>query len=99
MLRGYDVLSLAVKSYFNAICRLDFSEVLSQWDEKTKTEFLCSHIVAATREVRADIVRLLFLQIQDATWLHKILLYKDKNNEDQTFTKTALEWAVENNDR
>ena len=31
--------------------------------------------------------------------LHNILLFKDVLNEDETFTKTALEWAVENNDR
>ena len=31
--------------------------------------------------------------------LHNILLFKDVQNEDETFTKTALEWAVENNDR
>ena len=29
----------------------------------------------------------------------RILLYSDKNHNDVTFTKTALEWAVENNDR
>ena len=28
-----------------------------------------------------------------------MLLFKDLQNEDETFTKTALEWAVENNDR
>ena len=54
---------------------------------------------AATREVRPDIVRIIFQNIDDVTLLHKVLLFCDKNHEDETFTKTALEWAVENNDR
>ena len=31
--------------------------------------------------------------------LHSILLCKDATNDDETYNKTALEWAVENNDR
>ena len=32
--------------------------------------------------------------------LHSILLCKDDaTNDDETYNKTALEWAVENNDR
>ena len=54
---------------------------------------------AATREVRPDIVRIIFQNIDDVTLLHKVLLHCDKSHPDETFTKTALEWAVENNDR
>ena len=35
----------------------------------------------------------------DTTTLHQILLFCDPCNDDETFTKTALEWAVENGDR
>ena len=35
----------------------------------------------------------------DGVRLHSILLYSDKSSDDETFSKTALEWAVENNDR
>ena len=35
----------------------------------------------------------------DIDSLHKILLFCDPCNDDETFTKTALEWAVENGDR
>ena len=93
-------------------------------------QFVCVHLVAATREARADIVRMLFQQVMsyeislpisysyhevaryvfymlfflfqlrgDIDSLHKILLFCDPCNDDETFTKTALEWAVENGDR
>ena len=44
-------------------------------------------------------MRIIFQNIDDVTLLHKVLLHCDKNHPDETFTKTALEWAVENNDR
>ncbi len=49
--------------------------------------------------MRPDVVRLLFQHIDDRVQLHRILLFCDKAHDDETFTKTALEWAVENNDR
>lgn len=87
------------KNYFNAVRRIDFGHVSRNWSPEETFEFLTSHLIAATKEVRPDIVRLLFLNIHDVSLLHKVLLYCDKSNEDETFTKTALEWAVENNDR
>ena len=78
---------------------MNFEDYLSKLSLNDVEEFLCSHLIAATREVRPDIVRLLFLQIQDEKRLHRILLFCDKEHEDETFTKTALEWAVENSDR
>eukprot|EP00095_Tigriopus_kingsejongensis_P004696 maker-scaffold276_size226481-snap-gene-0.17 protein:Tk04696 transcript:maker-scaffold276_size226481-snap-gene-0.17-mRNA-1 annotation:"hypothetical protein" len=54
---------------------------------------------SATREVRPDIVRILFHHVDGVMALHRLLLFCDKSSEDETFTKTALEWAVENNDR
>lgn len=87
------------KNYFNALRRADFDELSRPWSEAEHEQFLCSHLIAATRDVRPDIVRLLFQQIEDVSKLHRILLFCDKQHEDETFSKTALEWAVENNDR
>ena len=43
---------------------------------------------------------LVALQLRgDTHTLHRILLFCDPCNDDETFTKTALEWAVENGDR
>ncbi len=78
---------------------MDLREVSSDWSAGEFEEFVCAHLVAAAREVRPDVVRLLFQQIDDRVQLHRILLFCDKEHEDETFTKTALEWAVENNDR
>ena len=87
-------------NYFDALRRLNFkADVLARMDAETAYQFLCTHLVAATREVRPDVVRLLFQQITDRPRLHHILLYKDAGSDDETYTKTALEWAVENNDR
>ena len=36
---------------------------------------------------------------RDTSYLHRVLLWSDKHSDDETFRKTALEWAVENNDR
>ena len=36
---------------------------------------------------------------RDTAYLHRVLLWSDKQSDDETFRKTALEWAVENNDR
>ena len=79
--------------------RLDFKLLLSEMNEEDRYQFLSYHLIAATKEVRPDIVRLLFQHIGEPQFLHRILLYCDKGHEDETFTKTALEWAVENNDR
>ncbi len=87
------------KNYFNALRRLDFNDLASRWTPAQYEEFICAHLIAAARDVRPDIVRLLFQQIEGVRRLHRILLYCDKSHEDETFTKTALEWAVENNDR
>ena len=35
----------------------------------------------------------------DIKMITRVLLWSDKQSDDETFTKTALEWAVENNDR
>eukprot|EP00094_Tigriopus_californicus_P001992 TCALIF_01920-PA protein Name:"Similar to ANK2 Ankyrin-2 (Homo sapiens)" AED:0.42 eAED:0.42 QI:11/0.75/0.4/0.8/1/1/5/0/1087 len=87
------------KNYFNAIGKSNFAKFSEKWSPSQVDEFLRSHLLGATREVRPDIVRLLFHEVKDVKKLHKILLYCDKHNEDDTFTKTALEWAVENDDR
>ena len=87
------------RNYFNALRRVDFATLAQDWTPLENEEFLTSHLIAATREVRPDIVRIIFQNIDDVTLLHKVLLFCDKNHEDETFTKTALEWAVENNDR
>ena len=87
-------------AYFNALRRLSIKNTLDKMDDKDEAKkFLCMHLVAATREVRPDIVRLLFHENIFINDLHDILLFKEKYNEDDTFRKTALEWAVENNDR
>ena len=36
---------------------------------------------------------------RDTSYLHRVLLWSDKQSDDETFRKTALEWAVENDDR
>ena len=69
-------------------------------EPKEFNQFVCIHMVAATREARPDIVRVLFQQLRgDIQILHNLLLFCDPCNNDETFTKTALEWAVENGDR
>ena len=40
-----------------------------------------------------------FAQGKDPLSLHRVILWKDKASATVTFHKTALEWAVENNDR
>ena len=87
-------------NFFNAFRRLDFRAVRHKMEQKEYFQFVCIHLVAATREARADIVRMLFQQLRgDNNTLHRILLFCDPCNDDETFTKTALEWAVENGDR
>ena len=44
-------------AYFNALRRLDIQEILDHMDKIESKKFLCMHLVAATREVRPDIVR------------------------------------------
>lgn len=87
------------KSYFNALRKVNFERLFDSWNAQKVESFLTLHILAATREVRPDIVRLLFQQVEGSRRLHKILLFCDKGHDDETFTKTALEWAVENDDR
>ena len=88
-----------VTAYFNAIRRLDIKKVLQTLETDQSFKFLCMHLTAATREVRPDLVRILFNHVTNPRELHSILLFKDEANDDETYTKTALEWAVENNDR
>ena len=88
-----------VTAYFNAIRRLDIKKVLQTLESQQSFKFLCMHLTAATREVRPDLVRILFNHVTNPQELHSILLFKDETNDDETYTKTALEWAVENNDR
>ena len=86
--------------YFNALRRLDFKTIRQKINnEDLFHEFVCVHLVAATRQVRPDIVRMLFQQLTNAKKLHEVLLFCDPRNSDETLTKTALEWAVENDDR
>ena len=87
----------SAQRYFNALRRLDLKAYKSKTDEATFHEFVCVHLVCATREVRPDIVRLLFQHVSNTSKLHQTLLYCDPSNQDDTLTKTALEWAVENN--
>ena len=89
--------SKSAQRYFNALRRLDLKAYKSRTDEATFHDFVCVHLVCATREVRPDIVRLLFQHVNNTSRLHQTLLYCDPSNQDDTLTKTALEWAVENN--
>ncbi len=50
-------------NYFNALRRMDFKMLKLKMRHEEFHEFLCTHLVAATREVRPDIVRLLFQQV------------------------------------
>ena len=77
------------KNYFNALRRADFEELAGKWTPIVREQFLCSHLIAATRDVRPDIVRLLFQQVEGEALLHRVLLFCDKLHEDETFTKTA----------
>ena len=79
---------------------MNLKKLLRSLPNNQVEEFLKKHIVAATRGVRPDIVRTLFQFVRgDTAYLHRILLWNDKSSDDETFTKTSLEWAVENNDR
>ena len=51
-------------NYFNALRRLDFRILERKMNKEEFREFLSTHLVAATREVRPDIVRLLFQQVK-----------------------------------
>ena len=110
---------LIAQNYFNALRRMDFKRLIRSLKKKEVEEFQRTHIIAATREVRPDIVRYnnetyfpassntficrsLFqytMKGRDTSYLHRVLLWSDKQSDDETFRKTALEWAVENNDR
>jgi hypothetical protein len=50
-------------NYFNALRRLDLRGILNTMESIEAYEFLCMHLVAATREVRPDVVRLFFQQV------------------------------------
>ena len=43
--------------------RLDFRAIRHKMSKKEFHQFVCVHLVAATREARADIVRMLFQQV------------------------------------
>lgn len=43
--------------------RLDFRSIRHKMEAKEYYQFVCVHLVAATREARADIVRMLFQQV------------------------------------
>ena len=64
-------------AYFNALRRLNLHQVLTRLDSGNAFKFLCMHLSAAAREVRPDVVRLLFQQVSNSGQLHTILLYKD----------------------
>ena len=63
-------------AYFNALRRIDFKDILASMDNVKSYRFLCMHLTAATRDVRPDIVRILFHHINDERQLHDILLFK-----------------------
>ena len=44
--------------------RLDFRTIRHKMEQKEYYQFVCLHLVAATREARADIVRMLFQQVK-----------------------------------
>ncbi len=70
------------ENYFNALRRMDFKMLKYKMRDEEFHEFLCTHLVAATREVRPDIVRLLFQQVI-GDWLG----YWDKVVKKSTFKK------------
>ena len=50
-------------AYFNALRRLDLKMATTKMEPDVKFKFLCMHLTAATREVRPDLVRILFHQV------------------------------------
>ena len=62
-------------NYFNALRRMDFRMLKFKMKEEEFHEFLCTHFVAATREVRPDIVRLLFQQVKMFAYFTKALAF------------------------
>ena len=50
-------------AYFNALRRLDLKLAMSKMEPDIAFKFLCMHLTAATREVRPDLVRILFHQV------------------------------------
>ena len=50
-------------THLHYIRRLDFRSIRHKMVEKEFYRFVCVHLVAATREARADIVRTLFQQV------------------------------------
>ena len=64
----------------------------STMSRKELEDFQRTHIVAATREVRPDIVRALFQYMKgrrDTSYLHRILLWSDKQGDDPVFFKVV----------
>ena len=62
-------------NYFNALRRLDFRLLKFKMSgEEEFREFLSTHLVAATREVRPDIVRLLFQQVKAFARVRSIMV-------------------------
>ena len=59
------------QAYFNALRRLDIKEILGKLDAEASFRFLCMHLTAATREVRPDLVRILFHHVGGAQ-LHRV---------------------------
>ena len=72
-----------------------------KWDrEEHIVTFLCLHqvLVIAAREGHHDIVGLISQRLH-CDDLHRALSYSNKSHKNDTFHKTALEWAVKNQDR
>uniref|UniRef100_A0A0K2TNQ1 Putative LOC100882592 [Megachile rotundata] n=1 Tax=Lepeophtheirus salmonis TaxID=72036 RepID=A0A0K2TNQ1_LEPSM len=87
-------------NYFNALLRCSLMDIKDRIvDEKTYFVFLCCHLIAAARDLRSDVIRMIFQNIEDIDMLHSLLIFKDTSSVDDTFTKTPLQWAVENSDR
>ncbi len=93
-------------NYFDAVRNLDLSALTEDWNEESLLKFLRSHLIAASRYVRQDIVRLLFAFVDkmaregirpflaDKARLHEdILLFRDYGEK----TRDEIdEWEKEN---
>ncbi|CAB4069282.1 SLC25A4S [Lepeophtheirus salmonis] len=76
-------------NYFNALLRCSLMDIKDRIvDEKTYFVFLCCHLIAAARDLRSDVIRMIFQNIEDIDMLHSLLLFKDTSSVDDTFTKT-----------
>ena len=62
----------SAERYFNALRRMDWKAYKAKTEGATFDKFVCVHLVCATREVRPDIVRLLFQNVTNTAKLHQV---------------------------